>query len=47
MEMLKPANKDLFNAGAVNLKFFRDEGDDIAGFSINAGRVKDIRFMRQ
>jgi len=47
METLKPAIKDLFSAGAVNLKFFRDEGDHLAGFSINAGRVKDIRFTRK
>jgi CubicO group peptidase (beta-lactamase class C family) len=47
METLKPAIKDLFNAGAVNLKFFRDQADRVAGFSINAGRVKDIRFIRK
>jgi hypothetical protein len=44
---LKPSVPDTFNAGMANIKFLRGPDGEITGFSINAGRVKDIRFLRQ
>jgi hypothetical protein len=44
---LKPVIPDSFSAGMANIKFLRNSNGEITGFSINAGRVKDIRFLRQ
>ena len=43
---VKLTKKDVFNLGLANLKFLRGEENKISGFSIDAGRVKDIRFER-
>lgn len=44
---LKPSIRDAFSAGTANIKFLRGPDNEIIGFSVNAGRVKDIRFLRQ
>jgi len=43
---LKPTLKDRFVVEGIHLKFFRDEKKRIAFFTVNAGRVKNIRFMK-
>ncbi|MFC2160106.1 serine hydrolase domain-containing protein [Acidobacteriota bacterium] len=42
-----PALKDQFTLGGLQLQFFRDEQDEVASFTINAGRVKNIRFVKK
>jgi CubicO group peptidase (beta-lactamase class C family) len=47
IKVLKPSKLDSFSAGPASVKFMRDENNQITGFSINAGRVKNIRFERK
>lgn len=41
-----PTLKDQFNLGGYQMTFSRNEKDDISSFTINAGRVKNIRFVK-
>ena len=43
---LAPTLKDQFAAGPANLNFIRDEQNRVSGFTVNAGRVTNIRFVR-
>lgn len=44
---LKSTFKDRFRVERWKLNFFRNENRGIAGFTVNAGRVKNIRFEKQ
>jgi hypothetical protein len=43
---IKPGKKEMFFSEQGNLYMIRDTNGDISGFSINAGRVRDILFER-
>lgn len=45
-EILKPTTKDLFMGEEIALEFTRDKQNQITGFQLGAGRVKNIRFVR-
>ena len=44
---LKPMVMDRFQVERWKLNFIRDENNDIIGFKVNAGRVKNILFEKQ
>ncbi|MGH9900561.1 MAG: hypothetical protein ACRD68_01840, partial [Pyrinomonadaceae bacterium] len=44
---LQPSLKDAFSVRGLNLNFVRDGQGKISHFTVNAGRVKNIRFMRR
>jgi len=44
---LSPTIKDTFVAGALQFNFLRDRQQRISGFTINAGRVRNLRFVRK
>ncbi len=44
---IHPVEQDFFNAGLVNLSFFRAEEGWIAGFVLSSGKVDGIRFIKQ
>ena len=46
LKELKITKIDEFNAGLARIKFQRDANEHLIGFSIDAGRVKDIHFQR-
>jgi len=45
-EPLEPTLTDWFVVAGMGVHFIRDAKDAVTGFSLNAGRVKDIRFVR-
>ncbi len=44
---LQPTTGDTFFVSGLNLRFIRDAGKQISGFTLNAGRVKNIRFVKK
>jgi CubicO group peptidase (beta-lactamase class C family) len=47
-ETLAPTKADEFNSDAIGaLKFSRDSEKRISGFEINAGRVRNLRFLKE
>ncbi len=44
---LRPTIVDNFSAGQMSLRFTRDDGNRVTGLSINAGRVRNIRFGKR
>jgi CubicO group peptidase (beta-lactamase class C family) len=46
-EPLEPTFPDTFQVGGLKLNFQRTPAGDVAGFSVDAGRVKNIRFVRR
>ncbi len=44
---LEPSLRDAFGVGGLILNFARDGQDKISYFTVNAGRVKNIRFLRR
>ena len=44
---LEPTLKDAFFVSGLIVHFFRNRNDHISGFILNAGRVKNIRFMKK
>jgi hypothetical protein len=44
---LKPLYRDYFQAGNFKVRFERNEGKEIIGFLLDAGRVKNLRFTKQ
>jgi len=42
-----PGMKDQFNLGGLQLTFIRDGQEKVSSFTINAGRVKNIRFVKK
>ncbi len=44
---LQPSLKDAFNVRGIRLSFVRDGQGKISYFAMNAGRVKNIRFLRR
>ena len=44
---LKPTLRDVFRVAGFKLSFIRNEKTDIAGFKLNAGRVRNIFFEKQ
>jgi len=43
---LSPTLKDQFAAGPANVSFIRNALNRVSGFTVNAGRVTNIRFVR-
>lgn len=43
---LSPTFKDQFAAGPANVSFIRNAQNRVSGFTVNAGRVTNIRFVR-
>jgi CubicO group peptidase (beta-lactamase class C family) len=46
-EALEPTFPDTFQVGELRLNFQRTPAGDVAGFTVDAGRVKNIRFVRR
>jgi CubicO group peptidase (beta-lactamase class C family) len=46
-EALEPTVPDVFVADELTLKFERGKGRRVTGFSLGAGRIRSIRFVRQ
>lgn len=46
-QRLRPASRDRFTAGSLVLAFERDAQGRLAAFTVEAGRVRHIRFVRQ
>ncbi|MCA1626359.1 MAG: serine hydrolase, partial [Acidobacteria bacterium] len=44
---LQPSLRDAFSVRGLSLNFVRDGQDKISHFTVNAGRVKNIRFLRR
>jgi hypothetical protein len=44
---LLPAGPDQFRVGSLLLHFERDANGNVSGFTVQAGRVRNIRFLRQ
>lgn len=44
---LNPTLKDQFEVSGTNVSFTRDDQGRVTGFSLSAGRVKDIRFVKE
>lgn len=44
---LKAMAPDKFVAGSMNIEFFKDKRGKVAGFSLSAGRVRNIQFIRK
>ena len=45
--LLQPAPKDIFSAPGLSLRFVRDEEDKISSFTLNAGRIRNLRFIKK
>lgn len=45
--ILLQQRKDRYNVGRLILKFDRDERNKVMSFTVNAGRVKNIRFVKK
>lgn len=43
---LLPRERDVFEGAGTTLRFERDPGGRVAGYTVSAGRVKGIRFTR-
>ncbi len=44
---LKPVVQDKFTCGGYKIHFTRDEEKKVAGFTLDAGRVKNLRFVKE
>ena len=44
---LEPTLRDNFMISGMQLIFFRNEENEVESFNVNAGRVKNIRFVRK
>lgn len=44
---LLPALKDSFSGGGISIQFIRDREKKISAFILNAGRVKNLRFIKK
>ncbi len=44
---LEPTLRDNFMISGMQIQFFRNEENEVESFTVNAGRVKNIRFVRQ
>ena len=44
---LKPSRRDVFQQPTATLNFLRDDQDILTGFSVNAGRVRNIAFIKE
>lgn len=44
---LEPTLKDNFMISGMQMRFFRNQEKDVESFTVNAGRVKNIRFVRK
>ena len=44
---LQPTTSDTFFVQGINLEFIRDVRKQISAFTLNAGRVKNIRFAKK
>jgi hypothetical protein len=45
-QTLRATEKDVFAAGNLGLRFDRDANGRVTGFAVQAGRVRNIRFVR-
>ena len=43
----KPLYMDFFQIGSLRVHFVRNEGKEITGFFLDAGRVKNLRFTKR
>jgi CubicO group peptidase (beta-lactamase class C family) len=44
---LEPTLRDNFMISGMQIRFFRKEDNEVESFTVNAGRVKNIRFVRK
>ena len=44
---LQPTTSDMFFVQGLNLQFIRDASRQISAFTLNAGRVKNIKFVKK
>lgn len=44
---LEPTLRDSFMVSGMQIQFFRNEENEVESFTVNAGRVKNIRFVRK
>lgn len=44
---LEPTLQDMFMVSGIQLKFFRNEQNEVTSYKVNAGRVKNIRFIKE
>jgi hypothetical protein len=44
---LQPTLSDEFMVAGWQLNFFRGEKDEVSSYTVNAGRVKNIRFVKK
>jgi CubicO group peptidase (beta-lactamase class C family) len=44
---LEPTLRDNFMISGMQIQFFRNEENEVESFTVNAGRVKNIRFVRK
>ena len=44
---LQPTTSDSFTVRGLNIQFIRDTNRQISAFSLNAGRVKNIKFVKR
>ena len=44
---LEPTLRDNFMISGMQIRFFRNEENEVESFTVNAGRVKNIRFVRK
>ncbi len=44
---LEPTLRDNFTISGMQIQFFRNQQNDVESFTVNAGRVKNIRFVRK
>jgi len=45
--ILSPMIKDTFAAGPLQFNFLRDHQQRVSGFTIDAGRVRNLRFVKK
>jgi hypothetical protein len=43
---LEPTTSDTFSVQGINIHFVRDSRNQMSAFILNAGRVKNIRFVK-
>jgi hypothetical protein len=44
---LEPTTSDTFFVQGINIHFIRDANQRVSAFTLNAGRVKNIRFVKK
>ena len=45
-DTLRPITRDLFAGSIGSIRFTRNAQDQVSGFVLNAGRVRNVRFQK-